>query len=88
MTHAQIVGIYAFWNLVTMAVVGLDKYKARHHQWRIRENTLLGLALAMGAVGVFAGMTLFRHKTQHVKFTLGVPLLIGLNVALVVLAGK
>ncbi|GAB6170611.1 DUF1294 domain-containing protein [Paradesulfitobacterium aromaticivorans] len=81
-------GIYLLWNLVTMAVVGLDKFKARHNQWRVRESTLLGLAFAMGGVGVFIGMQLFRHKTQHVKFKVGVPLFIGLNIATVILTWR
>lgn len=88
MTLAQISDIYALWNLLTLAIVGLDKYKARYHLWRIRENTLLGLALAMGGVGVLAGMLLFRHKTQHLKFIVGVPLLIVVNLSVAVWALK
>lgn len=88
MTTAQIISIYLLWNLAAMAMVGWDKYKARHRRWRVRERTLLGLAFAMGGVGVFAGMQLFRHKTQHVKFTVGVPLLIALNIAFVILTAK
>lgn len=71
-----------------MAVVGLDKYKARHNRWRIRESTLLALACAMGGAGVFLGMQLFRHKTQRAKFTVGVPLAIGLNAAVIILTWK
>lgn len=88
MTIAKISGIYALWNLFTLAIVGLDKYKARHHLWRIRESTLLGLALAMGGVGVLAGMLLFRHKTQHLKFSVGVPILIMVNLGVIVWALK
>lgn len=84
----MIISIYLLWNVLTMTVVGLDKYKARHNRWRIRERTLLSLACAMGGVGVFFGMQLFRHKTQHAKFTVGVPLAIALNVAVAVLTWK
>lgn len=50
---------------------------------RISETTLLLTALVGGALGVLAGMYVFRHKTQKSKFTVGVPVIIGLHVILV-----
>jgi uncharacterized membrane protein YsdA (DUF1294 family) len=68
-------------NLVTFIVYGIDKYKAQHNKWRISEATLLWLAAAGGALGAFAGMQIFRHKTKHKKFIIIVPLLMVLWIA-------
>lgn len=62
-------------NGVAFAMYGVDKYKSMHHKWRIPENTLLLLALAGGSIGAMLGMQVFRHKTKHLKFKYGVPLI-------------
>ena len=54
----------------------VDKWKAKKNRWRIRESTLLIVAALGGSIGSLAGMYLFRHKTQHLKFTLGIPLIL------------
>ena len=51
----------------------MDKRKAKKKLWRIPEATLLGIAALGGSVGSLVGMYAFRHKTKHVKFTLGIP---------------
>lgn len=61
-------------NGVAFFMYGVDKYKSVHHKWRIPESTLLLLALAGGSIGAMLGMQLFRHKTKHLKFKYGVPL--------------
>ena len=48
--------------------MGIDKYKAIHHKWRISEKTLFVSALLLGSVGSIAGMYVFRHKTKHKQF--------------------
>lgn len=60
-------------NVVTFLVYGIDKWKARHHRWRIPESTLLGLALLGGSIGAYLGMRVWHHKTMHKKFQFGVP---------------
>ena len=50
-----------------------DKRKAKKKLWRIPEATLLGIAALGGSLGSLVGMYAFRHKTKHVKFTLGIP---------------
>ena len=60
-----------------------DKLKAKRGAWRIPEATLLGAAVLGGSVGALAGMYLFRHKTRHIKFTLGIPLILVAQVVLV-----
>lgn len=56
-----------------------DKVKAKKHAWRIPEATLLGVAAAGGSIGSLLGMYLFRHKTQHPKFSLGIPLMLAVQ---------
>ena len=68
-------------NIIAFAAMGYDKRKAKRHQWRVSENTLMLLALLMGAAGSFAGMYTFRHKTKHMKFVIGVPVCFLINVA-------
>ncbi len=63
-------------NLITFLVAGLDKLAAIRHRWRIPEKNLILLALLGGSMGLYLSMTIFRHKTRHLKFTLGVPVII------------
>lgn len=65
-------------NMITIAVYGIDKRNAVHGKWRIRVSTLLTLA----AVGALLAMHLFHHKTRKKKFTIGVPLMLLVQIAL------
>lgn len=60
-------------NIVTFITYGVDKWQATREGWRISEATLLWLVVAGGGFGALAAVWLFRHKTKHVKFTLGIP---------------
>ena len=70
-------------NLISFALYGIDKLKAKAGAWRISEATLL-LAALLGPVGAMLGMELFRHKTKHAKFKILVPLFLVLPIALAV----
>ena len=59
-----------------------DKYKARKKLWRIPEATLLTVAAIGGSVGSLIGMYTVRHKTKHLKFTLGIPVILAIQVVL------
>lgn len=61
-----------------------DKRAARRRKWRVPERTLFLLALLGGGVGLYFAMLLVHHKTQHMKFMIGVPLIILLNLYLYV----
>ncbi len=63
----------AVMSLIAFAAFGLDKYKAKANRWRIRERTLFLLAILGGGIGAFLGMRVFRHKTQHRQFVIGIP---------------
>lgn len=70
-------------NLVAILLMYIDKQKARKHQWRISENTLIGVAILGGGIGALWGMHVFRHKTKHAKFTIGIPLILAAQALLV-----
>ena len=69
-------------NVITFAVYGLDKWKAQHDRWRISESSLLTLAAIGGSIGAWIGMKVWHHKTLHRKFTLGVPAILLIQIAL------
>lgn len=60
-------------NAAAFLLMLIDKQKARKNRWRIPENTLMLSAILGGSIGALAGMYAFRHKTKHLKFTLGIP---------------
>lgn len=60
-------------NLLTLALMWVDKRNARKGARRIPERVLFAFAAAGGSVGAIAGMYLLRHKTKHLRFVLGLP---------------
>ena len=70
-------------NIVGFVVFGTDKSAARKHRWRIPEHILMFIAAFGGVLGCLAGMYLFRHKTLHVKFRIGLPLILICWIALI-----
>lgn len=72
-------------NLVAFIVYGIDKRQAIKGRWRISEATLFILALVGGALGALLGMLLFRHKTRKLKFQLGIPLILIMEVIVIYL---
>ena len=71
-------------SLIAITVTVADKSKARRNKWRVPEAALLGISALGGSVAMFVTMLLIRHKTKHVKFMLGIPLIIALQIAAVV----
>lgn len=71
-------------NAIGFFIMLADKRKAIKNRWRIPEKTLFLIALAGGSVGALAGMHCFRHKTKHKSFTIGIPAILILQLALVV----
>lgn len=67
-------------NAAGFVLMLVDKIKAKKNLWRIPEGTLMGVAAAGGSVGSLVGMYTFRHKTKHLKFTIGIPLILALQV--------
>ena len=72
-------------NALGFLLMLADKRMAQKKLWRIPESTLLLSAAIGGSAGCLAGMYTFRHKTRHLKFTLGIPAIIVLQMAAVYL---
>ena len=66
-------------NAIAFVLMLVDKQKAIKRKFRIPEATLMGVAAVGGSIGAWIGMQIFRHKTKHIKFTLGIPLIFGIQ---------
>ncbi len=71
-------------NITGFAMMGIDKLKAKRHEFRIPEAALFFVAVFGGSIGSIIGMYTFRHKTKHLSFTIGMPVILVLQIALVV----
>lgn len=67
-------------NALGLGFMLFDKYSAKNNLRRIPEATLIGIAAAGGSIGCLVGMYSVRHKTRHVKFTIGVPLILAIQI--------
>ena len=72
-------------NILTFAVYGIDKLKAKKGKWRIPEASLLGLAVIGGSISAYFGIKVWHHKTLHKKFKYGIPAIIILHFACIYL---
>ena len=71
-------------NLVAFLAMYIDKRKAKYGKWRIPEQTLFILALIGGSIGAIAGMYIFRHKTKKLRFSIGFPVILVLQIILII----
>ena len=71
-------------NAAGFLLMLVDKIKARKNLWRIPEATLMGVAAIGGSIGAIAGMNLFRHKTKHAKFYIGLPVMLAFQIMAVI----
>jgi uncharacterized membrane protein YsdA (DUF1294 family) len=69
-------------NIIGLMIMGIDKKRAIKHKYRIRERTLWLVAIFGGAVGTTIGMQVYRHKTKHLSFKIGFPLLAIMEIVL------
>ena len=72
-------------NLAAFVVFGWDKFKAKYREKhpaarRVPERTLFLLALLGGSLGALLGMRVWRHKTLHRSFRIGIPLILALQI--------
>lgn len=80
MQHRILLIYLAVVNILTIIVFGVDKMDAKSNRQRVRIVTLLGLAFIGGSVGALIGMYGFHHKTKKAYFTVGVPLILLMQV--------
>lgn len=71
-------------NIIAFLAMLIDKKKAEKDRWRIKESTLLTLALIGGSIGAIVGMYMFHHKTKKPRFFIGIPVMIVLQILLIV----
>lgn len=74
-----IIAYLAVLNIAAFTAMGVDKWKAAHHAWRIPEAVLFLLVILGGSFGGFIAMHLFRHKTKHWYFRYGFPVILALH---------
>ena len=72
-------------NALGCLLMLIDKVKAKKNRWRIPEATLFLVAAIGGSIGSLIGMYTFRHKTKHLSFILGMPLILAVQVVACVL---
>ncbi|GAA0762669.1 MULTISPECIES: DUF1294 domain-containing protein [Clostridium] len=65
-----------FINLISFLTIYIDKKKAIKKKWRIKESTLIFLSIIGGSLGTYISMYTFKHKIRHLKFNLGIPIII------------
>ena len=71
-------------NFVLFLTMAIDKSKAKRDKRRVPEATLFLMALIGGSIGGIAGMYTFRHKTKHMSFVIGFPVILALELALMI----
>lgn len=72
-------------NALAWLLMLVDKLKAKKNRWRIPEKVLLGTCAIGGSLGGLIGMRLFRHKTLHPRFSIGIPVMLAVHIVLLVL---
>lgn len=70
-------------NLLGFTLMYIDKIRAINKKWRISENTLMLVSILGGSIGSYFGMKLFRHKTKHIKFSMGIPVIIIIQIFII-----
>ena len=66
-------------NIIGFVMMYSDKQKAKKDQYRTREKSFFVVSLLLGGIGTYIGMYKFRHKTRHNLFTIGIPVMIVIN---------
>ena len=85
MTVEQKLTLIAAWfaliSLIAVIATVADKIKAKRGKWRVPEATLMGISVLGGSVAMLVTMIMIRHKTKHMKFMIGIPVVIILQIA-------
>lgn len=71
-------------NIISFSCFFIDKRRAKRKEYRISESFLLGISILGGGLGSLLGMRVFKHKTKKGKFTIGLPIILVLNIGIIV----
>lgn len=71
-------------NFLSILMFFIDKKKAEKNLWRISEKALILVSILGGSVGALIGMYTFKHKTKKLKFTVGIPVILILQIVLII----
>ena len=71
-------------NIIAFLAMYIDKRKAKYGKWRVQEQSLFILALIGGSIGAIIGMNIFRHKTKKLRFSVGFPIILILQIVLII----
>ena len=74
-----------FVTFLGIASMASDKIRAMEHRFRIPESVLITIAVIGGSIGSILGMVLFHHKTRKVKFRIGLPVILAVQIAFIIL---
>ena len=83
-TTQNIIIYFIIINIIGFLAMFIDKQKAKKGKWRIPEKTLFIITALGGGIGTIAGMYTFHHKTKKLKFTIGLPTILILEIILVI----
>lgn len=75
-------------NIVSIIICVVDKLSAIWRKRRISEKTLILLSILGGSIGMYLTMVIIRHKTKHIKFMLGIPAIIMLQLIILLIFSK
>ena len=79
-----VLGYLLIINVIGFVLMFVDKKRAQNNQWRIKEATLFLTAAIGGSIGSLLGMKVFRHKTKHLSFLIGMPTILIVQIALAI----
>ncbi|WP_440896069.1 DUF1294 domain-containing protein [Amphibacillus sp. Q70] len=71
----EIIGYFIIINIIGLLMMKIDKRKAKQGKWRTPERYIWLISLFGGSLGTLLGMKLYRHKTKHIQFRIGLPLI-------------
>ena len=88
MSPLSVIAIFIILNVLAYLIMHKDKHNARNGRKRISEASLLTVAAVGGSIGILVSMYVLHHKTKKLKFKLGVPVILILQVLLILLRSK
>lgn len=84
-TFYWIIGYVLFLNVYLYWIMGKDKQSAKSGQTRVPERHIFIFSILGGAIGTYLAMYHYRHKTKHKSFTIGIPIIIAIQLIIVIL---